>query len=80
MTTKQRDFIQAALDPENWRPNLSQMSEETGLAISTIKRKIESMKEKGTLEVVINEYAESEAMRRKLTEDKNGNKQHKTSN
>ena len=71
----QRDFILSALDPENWRPNITQISRETGVATSTIKRRIETMRKKGTLAVVVKEYTDSEAMLRKQ-EDKTDGRKH----
>lgn len=68
MARTTKDFIEALLDPDNWKPNLSDISEQTGLARSTVRRKFQTMQDKGTIEVHVVEYAESEALKRK-TED-----------
>ncbi len=58
-----RKFIEAVTDEENWKPNLTIISEQTGLASSTVKDRIQKMLSSGTLVVKVDNVSELEAMK-----------------
>ena len=56
-----RKFIESVTDVDNWKPNLTMISSQTGLATSTVQSRIEKMKEKGTLILRVDNVSELEA-------------------
>lgn len=60
-----REFLEAIMDPNNWRPNLTKIATETGLAVSTVSDRINSRLNSCLLEVHVVEFTESEAKRKR---------------
>lgn len=56
-----KEFIESVMDAKNWKPNITQIMEETGLSFSTVKNRIEKRLENRTLQLHVWELTESEA-------------------
>ena len=56
-----RDFLEAVLDSENWKPNLTQISEQVGKTIPTIRKRISRMRADCKLRITVKDLSDSEA-------------------
>ena len=74
MEVQMREKIEAITDPNNWRPNISKIAEETGKSIKTIKAYYDNLRAKGMLKIEITNISEIDALLNKQVGGKNGGK------
>lgn len=58
-----KEFIEALMDPDNWKPNLSQIAEQTGKTISTVSEQYKVRKNKGLIKLTIESVSEADALK-----------------
>jgi len=66
-----KELIEAIMDPNNWKPNITRITEETGLARSTVHEQINKRLSNCEIELTIKALNEAEALeKRKALEKK----------
>lgn len=66
---EKKDLIEAILDPENWRPNITRIAEQTELSQSTVSEAIKRRMEQKQIMVEIRNLSEAEALAKRKEEE-----------